>query len=456
MSLSPASFMTATLRSSPWGERVAVVLYEAVCAVDPGKAIGKFIQREGHTLNVGGQSYDLSCYRHIWFLGAGKAAAPMSAKVSEILGPYLTKGIAVVKEGYANISSPENVEIYQGGHPIPDERNVQATRLITGLLRECKQDDLVIYAISGGGSALLTLPVADVTLNNLQELTNVLLTNGATINEINTLRKHLDEVKGGKLARIARPATQIGFILSDVVGDPLDVIASGPTVPDPTTFSQAYEVLERFRLRDVVPEEILAYIQAGINGVIPDNPKEGDPVFNHVCNFIVGSNRQAAESAIDQARKDGFNTLLLTNFLQGEARHAGQFMGSIARQVAAYGSPISRPACILAGGETTVTVTGNGLGGRNQELALGAVNELAGLQDMTLITLATDGGDGPTDGAGAVVTGSTLARALENGMDPKAYLYNNDAYHFFDRLGDVLKPGPTMTNVNDLTFLFAF
>ncbi|MGE5224551.1 MAG: glycerate kinase type-2 family protein [Omnitrophica WOR_2 bacterium] len=448
--------MTASLRSSHWGERIARILFEAVQAVEPGQAIGKFCQREGSTFLVADQPYDLNHHPHVFLAGAGKAGAPMAVKVGNILGPYLTNGIVVVKEGYLNISSLEKVKIYQAGHPIPDERGVQATHLIQGMLRECRQDDLVIYAISGGGSALLTSPVADVSLESLQELTNLLLSRGATINEINTLRKHLDEVKGGKLARIAGRATQLGFILSDVVGDPLDVIASGPTAPDPTTYSQAYEVLERYGLQDSVANEILKHIQAGMKGEIPDNPKEDDPLFTCVRNRIIGSNRQAAEAALEQARKEGFQTLILTNFLQGEARQAGQFLGSIARQVAVYGSPISRPACILAGGETTVTVTGNGSGGRNQEMALGAVHALAGLKDIALVTLATDGGDGPTDAAGAVVTGDTLERAHKNGMEPQANLKNNDAYHFFNRLGDLLKPGPTLTNVNDLTFLFAF
>jgi hydroxypyruvate reductase len=285
-------------------------------------------------------------------------------------------------------------------------------------------------------------------------MTTALLASGAAIQEINTLRKHLETLKGGGLARQARPARIVTLVLSDVVGDPLDVIASGATVPDPSTYRQAWHILERYDLLERVPSAVVTHLQQGLEGLVPETPKPGDPLFASVQNVIVGSNRLAAEAAVAQARQEGFNTLLLTTSLQGEARHVGRVLAGIGRELVASGQPAPRPACIVAGGETTVTLCGNGKGGRNQELALAAVLDLAGLESVLLVSLATDGGDGPTDAAGAVVTGATLDQAYEKGLDPSAYLKNNDAYHFFQALGDLIKTGPTMTNVNDLTIVF--
>jgi hydroxypyruvate reductase len=324
------------------------------------------------------------------------------------------------------------------------------------LLDSCREDDLVIALISGGGSALLSAPADGISLEDLQNLTRLLLACGASIDEINTLRKHLDQIKGGGLARFTYPARLVSLILSDVVGDPLDVIASGPAVPDSSTWKAAWGVLERYDLVDRAPQAILAHLQKGCRGELPDTPKPDDPLFARVQNVMVASNLQAAEAAAEQAEEEGFHTLLLTTYLQGEARQAGRILGAILRQVAAPGHPIPRPACLIAGGETTVTLLGDGLGGRNQEVALGAVSELHGLEQVALVTFATDGGDGPTDAAGALVTGETAQRAAALGMHPDDYLKRNDSYHFFEALGDLLFTGPTGTNVNDLTFLFAF
>jgi hydroxypyruvate reductase len=325
------------------------------------------------------------------------------------------------------------------------------------LLHSAQAGDLVIVVISGGGSALLTAPAEGLALADLQALTNALLACGANIQEINTLRKHLDGIKGGGLARAAFPADVLTLILSDVIGDPLDVIASGPTVPDPTTFADALGVLERYRLVEQIPQTVLHHLRQGAGGLSPETPKPGEPLFDHVQNVIVGSNRQAALAAVAQARLEGMNSLLLTSYLQGEASQAGRFAAALARQIAGQGEPLSRPACLVLGGETTVTLSNStGLGGRNQELALGSVLDLAGLPGVVIVTLATDGGDGPTDAAGAVVTGETLGRALALGLAPHQFLAQHDAYHFFEPLGDLLRPGPTLTNVNDLVFVFAF
>jgi len=333
---------------------------------------------------------------------------------------------------------------------------VEGARRIAHLLTNVTEEDLVICLISGGGSALLVSPAPGLSLGDLQRLTSLLLSCGADINEINTLRKHLEQLKGGGLVRLAFPAKLITLILSDVVGNPLEVIASGPTVPDSSTFEDAYQVLQRYSILEQTPPSILAYLERGLRGEIPDTPKEGDKTLVNVQNVIIGDNFQAAQAALQQAQAEGFNAMLLTTSLQGEARQAGRFLASIARQITETGQPLLRPACLVVGGETSVTVTGSGLGGRNQELALSAVADLAKLPDIALITLATDGGDGPTDAAGAIVTGETLKRARRMGLDPDDFLARNDAYHFFEPLGDLLKPGPTQTNVNDLTFVFAF
>lgn len=299
-------------------------------------------------------------------------------------------------------------------------------------------------------------PVPGVSLVDLQEMTSLLLACGADIIEINTLRKHLDQVKGGGLARLAAPAKLVTLILSDVVDDPLDVIASGPTVPDQSTFQDAWEVLHRFDLLDRIPLSIREHMLRGLHGVVPETPKPGDTLFAHCQTVIIGNNRVAAMEALNTAQSKGFNSMLLTTTLQGEARQAGRFLGEILQDVSRTGQPLTRPACIIAGGETTVTLQGDGLGGRNLEVALSAVRVLDGLPSVALITFATDGGDGPTDAAGAVVTGETFDRAQEIGFNPEYFLARNDSYHFFEPLGDLLKPGPTHTNVNDLNLLFAF
>jgi hydroxypyruvate reductase len=445
------------LLDSPQGQAIQRILAAALHAVDPGLAVSKHLSRSGNSLRVTGQTYDLASFDSIYVIGAGKAGAPMAIALTNILGDSLTSGIVIVKEGYEQTGATEplqRVKILPAGHPYPDERGLRATRRICQLLENTKQNDLVICLVSGGGSALLTNPLPGVSLEDLRNLTGLLLSCGATIHEINVLRKHLDQVKGGNLARLVSPAHLLTLILSDVVGNPLDIIASGPTVPDPSTYADATAVLRKYRLEDKVPGSIRQTLDRGENGRLPETPKPGDPLFDRVHNLIIGSNIIAAQAGLAQAAAEGYNTCLLTTYLQGEARQAGQFLAGIARQIADNGQPIPRPACLVAGGETTVTVTGDGLGGRNQEMALGAVETLAGIPEVTLVCLATDGGDGPTDAAGAVVTGETLWQAQHLSLDPVEYLRHNDAYHFFSPLGDLLLTGPTRTNVNDLAFLF--
>jgi glycerate 2-kinase len=453
----PDRFLTSTLSLMPWGQAVVRILAAALEAVEPEAAVRKHLRRQDRHLMIGERKYDLDQVDRVFIVGAGKAGAPMAQAAVDILAECLESGVVVVKDGYAgNISNIGPVSIVEAGHPIPDQRGCQGAEQIIELLASTREDDLVICLISGGGSAILVSPMDGLNLAVLQDLTSTLLASGANINQINTLRKHLDQVKGGKLAKLAAPAQVASLILSDVVGDPLEAIASGPTVPDPTSFADALNILEYLGILDEVPREVVDHINKGTHGDLPENPKPGDILFEKVYNVLVGSNLTAASAALLQARQEGFNTLLLTTFLQGEARQVSRVLTAIARQVASNNQPIRRPACILAGGETTVTLTGDGKGGRNQELALAAVPDLAGLHEVALVTFATDGGDGPTDAAGAVVTSETLERAQKTGLDPIAYLSQNDSYHFFDSLGDLLKPGPTQTNVNDLAFIFAF
>jgi len=455
--MDPSRFMTESMKKFPWGGAVARILAAALLAVEPGAAVHKALHREADWLTIGGKTYDLAKIHHVYVIGAGKAGAPMAQATEQILGEHLTTGIVIVKDGYAkNTSDLKDITLLEAAHPVPDQRGVQATKRIIRFLQETQADDLVICLVSGGGSALMVSPAPGISLEDLQSLTSLLLACGASINEINNLRKHLDQVKGGNLARLAVPAKVATLILSDVVGDTLDVIASGPTVPDPSTYEDAFSTLNRYGILHQAPPAIVEHLQHGRAGKAPETPKPGESLFDQVDNIVIGSNSFAAQAALRQAAAGGLHTILLTTYLQGEARQAGRMLAAIARQVAQTGQPIPRPACLVVGGETTVTVQGSGKGGRNQELALGAVSELAGLPDIALVTLATDGGDGPTDAAGAVVTGDTLGDALHLGLNPADFLYRNDAYNFFAPLGDLLKPGPTHTNVNDLAFLFAF
>jgi hydroxypyruvate reductase len=450
--------MTHSLRAAPWGERVAQIMAQALDAVEPAAAVERYLRREGDTLLIDGQRYDLRRYERVLLVGMGKAGTPMARAAAGIVGDRLAGGAVVVKD-LPHEPHPPGVELLAAGHPIPDERGVAAAGRIAALLERAGERDLVLALISGGGSALLPLPVTGVQLAEVQQLTGLLLGCGASINEINTLRKHLEQLKGGGLARMAAPATLATLVLSDVVGNPLDVIASGPTVPDSSSFGDAYAVLEQYGLTEQAPTALLRHLRAGVDGEIADTPKAGDPLFARVQNVVIGSNQQAAAAALEAARAAGMHTLLLSTFVQGEAREVGRVLAAVARQLASDGAdiaaPLPRPACVVLGGETTVTLRGSGRGGRNQELALGAVNDMAGLRDVALVALATDGGDGPTDAAGAVVTGETLERARGLGISTQLHLGRNDAYPFFDMLDDLLRPGPTETNVNDLAFVFA-
>ena len=430
------------------------VLGEALQAVEPGAAVRRFVRRDGDALVVDGQHYPLAGRRLI-VVGAGKASAPMAAALEDIIGEAAPiSGSVTVRYGHA--VATRHIQIREAGHPMPDAAGVAGAQAIVELLGGATERDLVMCVLSGGGSALLTLPAEGIGLEDLQQTTDALLRCGATINEINVVRKHLDVVKGGGLARLAAPAQLITLVLSDVVGNPLDIIASGPAVPDTSTFADATAVLDRYDLWGAVAPTVANRLRAALEGRIPDTPKPGDPIFANSVAVLVGSNLLACEAAASAANSLGFNTLILTTFVEGEAREAGRVLAGILREVDASGHPLQRPCCIVAGGETTVTVRGEGLGGRNQELALAAAFTLRGVPDVLLASIGTDGSDGPTDAAGAGVDGSTLERAAALGLDPSRALAANDSYRLFDRLGDLIKTGPTNTNVNDVYLLFAF
>ncbi len=434
----------------------AVSVFEsAVAAADPRGAVAQHLRVEGERLvlrqGAGKErSVPLPAGRVI-VVGAGKASAPMALAVEELLGARVWGGLVCVKDGHG--LPLRRVEVVEASHPVPDERGVQAAGRILDLVRGAGPADLVVAVLSGGGSALLTRPVEGVELEDLQALTGELLACGASIGEINALRKHLSAVKGGRLAAAAHPAPVVNLVLSDVVGDRLDVIASGPFTGDPTTFAVCGEILDRYGLRERVPVSVRRALEAGSTGRLPETPKPGDARLETVFHAVVGSNRLSLEAAARRAGELGYAPVVLTSMLEGESREAAKFLASIAKQCRASNTPAEPPACVLAGGETTVTLKGSGLGGRNQELALALALELEGWPGIVGLSGGTDGTDGPTDAAGAVATWDTAARGRALGAEPRDFLEGNDSYRFFDRVGGLLRTGPTRTNVMDVQVL---
>lgn len=434
-------------------ESALAIFRAALDAADPRAAIHRLVQRDGDMLRVQEHAYDLSRVKRIFVLGFGKASAAMAQAVEEICNDKIESGWVIVKYGHANVRCTR-IELLEAGHPLPDENSLRGTKKIVDLLSLTRKDDLVLCLISGGGSALLELPVAGVSLDDLRATTDALLRSGATINEMNAVRKHLSQVKGGQLARQTR-APIVSLILSDVLGSPLDAIASGPTAPDTTTFADAMKVIDRRGLREQLPASVLQYLARGVDGKMAETPKSNDPIFSRVQNVIIADNSIACEAAASAARERGFNVHVHSTMVQGEAREVAREFAAMANAIARSGEPVARPACVIAGGETTVTVRGDGLGGRSQEFALAAAIEVAGMKDVLMLSAGTDGTDGPTDAAGALADGTTVARACEKGLDADASLERNDSYHFFQPLGDLVITGPTKTNVNDLMVVLA-
>ena len=417
--------------------RQALAIFKAALrAANPAEAVARRLARE-----------DFSRYRNVYVVGAGKAGAAMARATERVLGRRIAGGLLNVK--YGHTAALRRIELNECGHPVPDQRGVDGARRIAEIAAGAGVDDLVLCLISGGASALMPFPANPITLDEKQETTKLLLACGASIHEINAVRKHISQIKGGQLARLASPAPVLALLLSDVIGDDLDVIGSGPTAPDASTFARTRAILEKYGILERVPAPIRARINGGERGEIPETPKPGDPIFARVRNIVVGSNRLAVDAAVARARELGFRTLVLSTFIEGETREIARMHAAIAKEIVHSGRPLKPPACVITGGETTVTLRGDGLGGRNQEFVLAAAIDIAGLQNVVVLSAGTDGSDGPTDAAGAIADGRTLAR------DPRAaeFLVRNDSYHYFEGLGDLIVTGPTNTNVMDVRLI---
>jgi glycerate 2-kinase len=417
-------------------KQALAIFKAALRAADPGDAVARHLEQE-----------DLTRYRHIYVVGAGKAGVSMARAAERVLGRRIARGLLNVK--YGHTAKLRRVELNECGHPVPDRNGVEGARRIAEIAASAGAEDLVLCLISGGASALLPLPADPVTLDEKQETTKLLLACGADIHEINAVRKHISRIKGGQLARLASPATVLSLLLSDVIGDDLDVIGSGPTAPDASTFARARDILGKYGIFDRVPAAVRERIERGVRGEVPETPKPHDPVFARVRNLVVGSNRLAVSQAFAAARELGFRALVLSTFVEGETREVARMHAAIAKEIVASGRPLKPPACVITGGETTVTLRGEGLGGRNQEFVLAAAIDIAGLRNVVILSAGTDGSDGPTDAAGAIADGRTLAR------NPRApeFLARNDSYHYFEGLGDLIVTGPTHTNVMDVRLI---
>ena len=432
-------------------EHALIIFQAGLQAVDPVEAIKRHTRKNKNILFIGDQRFNLNNFDRILVVGAGKAVAPMAKAMEDLLDDRISDGVIVVKDEHG---LPLNrITVCEASHPVPDERGVTGTEEILSLVKKAGERDLIICLISGGGSALLIAPVSEISLEDKQKATKLLLASGATIHEFNTVRKHLSRAKGGRLVQMAYPATVASLILSDVVGDDLDVIASGPTVPDSSTFQDAEKILHDYGIWDQLASSVRHHIEKGSSGQIEDTPKSDNPAFQKSFQALVGTNLQALEAAAKAAESLGYRSFILSSKVEGEAREVAKFFTAIAKEVLDSENPIKPPVCVLCGGETTVTLQGDGRGGRNQEFALATALAIDGLDNIVVLSGGTDGTDGPTDAAGAVADGTTLKRARENGLDPRDFLRRNDSYRFFQKLDDLLMTGPTRTNVMDLYML---
>ncbi|MFA7494629.1 MAG: glycerate kinase, partial [Proteiniphilum sp.] len=400
-------------------------------SVLPEKLIQSQMKLSDDLLQIAGKTFPLSRFRHIYVLAVGKAAVLMAKETENVLGNKITGGHVVTKYGHK--TNLQYLTLTEAGHPIPDIEGVKGMQKIFDIISQTDENDLIIWLISGGASALMADFPEGTTLDDLKLTNELLVKCGADITEINTVRKHLSKVKGGQLARALYPATTVCLILSDVIGDKLDVIASGPMVSDPTTFADALAVVEKYSLKDLLPAPMLRYLLKGVNGSIPETPKPGNPIFQNVFNYIIGSNRIALESAAKKAREMGFETNIITDKLEGDDKTVANF---ILETIDNYRQPNrDKATCLLFGGESTVKVLGKGVGGRNQHLALYLATRIDRRKNITILCGGTDGTDGPTDAAGAIVNNETMAESGKKNIDPHHYLYNNDSYLFFQQAG---------------------
>jgi glycerate 2-kinase len=428
-----------------------VILNAALLAANARHAVRRHLTSAAGELLCGEARVRLSEFDRIFLISVGKAAMDMAIAVAEVLPHAPADVLVVTKAGHA-CEGPATWQVIEAGHPIPNAESLRAAYRIRELLAGLNSRDLVILTVSGGASALLAAPEPPITLEDKQVTTELLLRAGADINELNAVRKHLSFLKGGRLALLASPATVLNLLLSDVIGDPPGVIGSGLAAPDPSTFSDAIAVLRKYGLEGRVPVSVVTRLAEGARGAIPETPKPDDPVFEKVHTHVVGSNRLALEAAAEAATALGYETVIHSSTLAGETRDVAAQLSALFRSRT---GGAQRPLCILSGGETTVTVSGAGKGGRNQEFALAAALEIDGLSDVLILSAGTDGTDGPTDAAGAIATGQTIARARAAGLDVHDHLERNDSYPFFEMLGDLVKTGPTGTNVMDVQIMLA-
>lgn len=426
------------------------VLNASFKAADPTLAVQRNLKYAPTQLTIGSQTFLLYPDSRIRLVAIGKASLAMSAAANDLLGERIDSGVIVCKHNPTGADHLGNVKILQGNHPVPDHRSVEAALAIQTVVRGLTEHDVVLLLISGGGSALACLPAPGITLQDIQTVTSGLLKSGASINELNAVRKHLDLIKGGGLLKMASPAQVAALVISDVVNSPLDVIASGPAVPDSSTFLDVRNILNQYLINTDIPPAVSNHIGRGCQGEVAETLKPNDPEAKRASHTLIASNQVSAQAALEAAQQEGFNAEIVTCELTGEARLAGEWLVDLIKEK----RDTRKPYLGIAGGETTVKVTGQGLGGRNLEVALGAMRGMGGMKGVLLITLATDGEDGPTDAAGAFVTGDTLFKAHDLGLEPETFLANNDAYHFFEKIGALIRTGPSGTNVNDLNFIF--
>lgn len=432
---------------------VLASLDKALETANPTRIISRHVRIQDNVLSVDGASYALNRYRRIFIIGAGKASGGMAERMEKILGDRISKGLVIVPDYLRRRPRGRRIEYRSGSHPIPTEKNVRAASRMLELVKGASKTDLVLVMLSGGASSLFEYPLPGLSLNVERKLVAQLLGSGANIQQINTIRKHLSQVKGGRFAKILYPASVLTLIISDVIGDDLSAIGSGPTAPDPTSYQDAKQVLSEYNLQSKVSNRVRKIINEGVRGVIADTPKPGDSVFRNVRNVIIGDNLVSCKAAASHLKQNGYRSQVLTTRMIGEAREAGSILGSMLTGIRHNGLPFSPPAALTIGGETTVTLKGKGRGGRNQELVLSSALAISGLDSAVVASLATDGVDGPTNAAGAISDGTTIARGHKAGMDPKKFLENNNSYRYFERLGDLVMTGPTGTNVNDVTII---
>lgn len=427
--------------------QIAIEIFLAgVESVKPDNLIKRYISINQNALQIEEITFDLSIIKNIYVVGAGKASAAMAQTMESILGYRITAGHIITK--YEHSVPLKFIEITEAGHPVPDENGIKGTEHIISIVNRAEKDDLVICLISGGGSALLADVPEECTLEDLKAVNSILLKTGANITEMNCIRKHLSKVKGGLLAKAASPARVVSLILSDVIGDPLDVIASGPTAPDPTTFADAISIIRNYKIEDEIPKQIYRVLQEGFEKKRQETLKESDEILLHTNNLIIGTNILALKTAKEKAETLGYESEIMTNKLDGDVADVTKYILEVAKSVKK--KKINKKICLLFAGEPTIKVKGKGLGGRNQHLALIAAKLLKDLPGITILSGGTDGTDGPTDATGAVVDSFTSQHASNLHLDMEQYINNCDSYNFFKQEGGLIITGPTQTNVMDL------